>query len=166
MRAEKERLAREQAAREAILHILSEHKETTVTANKASFSASKTIKKTGTTVQENKDLIKHYEEELLEHVQRLAELEEMELGRQAMEISKIEEKANNHGKELNFFKPPSISQSLTRELSLEEEEEKKKIEWERALARGSKFVIKDPAAHFAKKNAIRSRMVELAQILS
>ena len=72
IREEKERLAREQAAREAIMHILSEHRDTTDTANKASFSAHKTIIKTKSTIQQNKDLVKFYEEELLSHVQRLA----------------------------------------------------------------------------------------------
>lgn len=60
-------------------------------------------------------------------MQRLAKLEEMELGRQAFEISKIEEKANNHGKEISFFKNPSLGRrTVEKELSLEEEEEKKK----------------------------------------
>lgn len=59
-------------------------------------------------------------------MQRLAKLEEMELERQAFEMSKIEEKASNHGKELSFFKNPSLGRrTLEKELSLEEEEEKK-----------------------------------------
>ena len=50
----------------------------------------------------------------------------MELGRQAFEISKIEEKANNHGKELSFFKNPSLGRkTFETDISLEEEEEKK-----------------------------------------
>lgn len=96
-------------------------------------------------------------------MQRLAKLEEMELGRQALEISEIEEMANNHGKRKSFFKNPFLGRrTQEKELTLEEEEEKKKIEWERALERGSKFVIKDPSAHFAMKNKIRTRMVEIA----
>lgn len=50
IKEEKERLAREQAAREAVMHILSEHTDTTNTANKASLWANKTIINTKTTI--------------------------------------------------------------------------------------------------------------------
>ena len=49
---------------------------------------------------------------------------------------------------------------------LQEEDDKKESEWNRALIRGSKFIVKDPKAHFAMKSKIRNRMLELAQILS
>ena len=47
-----------------------------------------------------------------------------------------------------------------------EKDDKLEQEWTRALARGSQYVIHDIKQHFKLKNLIKSRMLEVAQILN
>ena len=124
-------------------------------------------------IDKNKQLIKEAEVELLDHVQRLAVMEESEMRRMATEISLVEETAANHGKKRGWFNRPKLQAEMRRKNDprrfmqvLQAEDDKKESEWNRALIRGSKFIVKDPKAHFAMKSKIRNRMLELAQILS
>ena len=96
-------------------------------------------------------------------------MEEAELRRLATDISEVEETAANHGKKRGFFSRPKLQAENRRRNDtrrfmsiLEEEDNKKESEWNRALIRGSKFIVKDPRAHFAMKSKIRQRMLELA----
>ena len=52
-----------------------------------------------------------YKDELLAYVQRMAEMEEIELKRMAGEITSIEERAANHGKQLDYFKVPKLGRN-------------------------------------------------------
>ena len=54
-------------------------------------------------VDKGKRHIEEYQTELLEHVQRMATLEQVELERQATSLMKEEDKTLNHGKDRNYF---------------------------------------------------------------
>ena len=91
----------------------------------------------------------------------------------ASEISSAEEKAASFGKGLNYFKVPTLGtsrrkgfvnrriDSFATDVDMKEEQEQ-----ERAFKRGRTKFIQDPKAHFQLKNKIKSRMFELASVLS
>ena len=91
-----------------MVHILMEHGVTQAKGEESSKSAGKSIKNLDHSIKMNREAIKEAEAELLGHVQRMAELEEVELRRMATDISQAEEKAATHGKGLNFFATPKL----------------------------------------------------------
>ena len=108
IKLEKETEARERAARQAVVHVLMDHGVTQAKLREVSELAGNEIKMLDNTLSKNKQLIKEAEEELLDHVQRLAVMEESEMRRMATEISLVEESAANHGKKPGFFNRPKL----------------------------------------------------------
>ena len=100
-------------------------------------------------------------------------MEKVEVQRVGAEIAQREELAANHGRRKGFFiqfelktatQAKNRAKALNRQDSLDDPAIE--LEWQRALDRGSKYVIKDVDEHFKLKNTIKNMMLQIASTLA